>query len=118
MHGACPQTSLDVSAFGAYEKFILVRKIPRYAPAERTVLHSCCDYLKVHCNCLTCVENTLIADEMEDVSLEAQSDVQSTSLSRYVTSQRKNAIRADLEDYSISLHFGKSCVGGVTINRL
>ena len=55
---------------------------------------------------------------MEDVSLEAQSDVQSTSLSRHVTSQRKNAIRADVEDYSISLHFGKSCVGGVTINRL
>lgn len=78
----------------------------------------CCDYHKVHCNCLTCVENTLIADEMEDVSLEAQSDVQSTSLSRHVTLQRKNAIRADLEDYSISLHFGKSSVGGVTINRL
>lgn len=82
------------------------------------MLHSCCDYHKVHCNSLTSVENTLIADEMEDVSLEAQSDVQSTSLSRQVTSQRKNAIRADLEDYRISLHFGKSCVGGVTINRL
>lgn len=85
---------------------------------QKELLHSCCNYHKVHCNCLTCVENTLIADEMEDVSLEAQSDVQSTSLSRHVTSQRKNAIRADLEDYSISLHFGKSCVGGVTINRL
>ena len=82
------------------------------------MLHSCCDYHKVHCNCLTCVENTLIADEMEDVSLEAESDVQSTSLSRHVTLQRKNAIRTDLEDYSISLHFGKSSVGGVTINRL
>ena len=37
--GTCPQSPLDVSAFGAYEKFYsraYIFKIPRYAPANVT----------------------------------------------------------------------------------
>ena len=91
-------------------------KVPKRANPQ----HSCCDFHKFNCNCVTCLEN-ILSKEMEDVSFEVsctglEPQANSLSTSVHVTPDQQYAIRLELEAYRVSLQFGKSCVGGVTLS--
>lgn len=86
---------------------------------RRAILHSCCDFHKLHCNCETCVENSIIEELGEfsiesPVNLETPANYQSTLVN--VTPDQQDGIRSELEAYRASLQFGKTCVGGLTLS--
>ena len=86
---------------------------------KRTILHSCCDFHKLNCSCETCIENTIV-EEMGECSIEPPAKEISannvlTSLVS-VTPDQQDEIRSELEAYQVSLQFGKTCVGSVTLS--
>ena len=86
---------------------------------KRTILHSCCDFHKLNCNCETCIENTIVEEMgeccIEPAAKEISADYLSTCLVP-VTPDQQDEIRSELEAYRASLQFGKTCVGGVTLS--
>ena len=90
-----------------------------YEAPKRTILHSCCDFHKLICDCLACMEKTTV-EEMGECSINECSDVEvslnSPSVTVHVTPDQQDTIRCELEAYRASLQFGKSCVGGVTLS--
>lgn len=86
---------------------------------KRIILHSCCDFHKLNCNCETCIENTIV-EEMGECSIQPPAkEISPNSLSTClvpVTPDQQDEIRSELEAYRAFLRFGKTCVGGVTLS--
>ena len=74
------------------------------------ILHSCCDFHKLNCNCESCIENTIV-EEMGECSIEPPAkEISANSLSTClvpVTPDQQDEIRSELEAYRASLQFGK-----------
>lgn len=86
---------------------------------KRTILHSCCDFHKLNCNCETCIENTIV-EEMGECSIKPPAkEISANSLSTClvpVTPDQQDEICSEREAYRASLQFGKTWVGGVTLS--
>ena len=88
---------------------------------KRTILHSCCDFHKLNCNCETCIENTIV-EETGECSIEppakeiSANNVLTSLVPVTVTPDQQDEIRSELEAYQDSLQFGKTCVGSVTLS--
>lgn len=80
----------------------------------RSVLHTCCDNDMVSCDCEECL--CRLAEELttHQTSLEMD-DYPKEKPTLAASDEIKNCIREDLERYRMSLFFGKSCVGGISL---
>ena len=84
---------------------------------KRSILHTCCDFHKMTCNCAICTENTIV-EEMRECCIQSRTQTSGDSSLPliHVTADQKKAIRTQLEGYRASLQFGKLRVRGVTLS--